>query len=117
MRDALAKELQKLPEVTLSVGSGEPTAAVLSQRKLQGFLVDGTIQRLTAQLAGGGAQIDCDLKAFVATYPGKSIKMMTTEGASLQAGASERESAKRECIQAAAEAIREDVGKYLKTVQ
>jgi hypothetical protein len=53
----------------------------------------------------------------VATYPGKSIKMMTTEGASLQASTSERESAKRDCIQAAAEAIRDDVDKYLKTVQ
>jgi len=117
VREALAKELQKLSDVTLSVGSGEPSAAALSQRKLQGFIVDGTIQRLTATLGGGGVQIDCDLKAYVATFPGKSIKMMTTEGASLQAGASERESGKRDCIQAAAEAIREDVEKYLKTVQ
>jgi hypothetical protein len=117
VRDALARELQKLPGVTLNVGGGEPSAAVLSQKKLQGFMVDGTIQRLTATLSGGGSQIDCDLKAFVATYPGKSIKMMTTEGASLQAGASERESAKRDCINAAAEAIRDDVDKYLKTVE
>jgi len=117
VRDALARELQKLPQVTLSIGPGEPSAAALQQRKLQGFMVDGTIQRLSATMSGGGAQIDCDLKAFVATYPGKSIKMMTTEGASLQAGASERESAKRDCINAAAEAIREDVQKYLKTVE
>jgi len=116
VRDALARELQKLPGVTLNIGA-DPSASALSQRKLQGFLVDGTIQRLSATLAGGGSQIDCDLKAFVATYPGKSIKMMTTEGASLQAGASERESAKRDCINAAAEAIREDVDKYLKTVE
>ena len=117
VRDALAKELQKLPGVTLTVGVGEPTAAMLSQRKLQGYIVDGTITRLSATLAGGSSQIDCDLKAFVATYPGKSIKMMTTEGASLQASASERESAKRDCIAAAAESIRDDVGKYLKTVE
>lgn len=116
VREALQRELQKLPGVTLNIG-GEPSAAALAQRKLQGFMVDGTIQRLSATLAGGGSQIDCDLKAFVATYPGKSIKMMTTEGASLQAGASERESAKRDCINAAAEAIREDVDKYLKTVE
>jgi hypothetical protein len=117
VRDALARELQKLPQVTLSIGAGEPSASALQQRKLQGFMVDGTIQRLSAVMSGGGAQIDCDLKAFVATYPGKSIKMMTTEGASLQAGASERESAKRDCINAAAEAIRDDVEKYLKTVE
>ncbi len=117
LRQVLAKELQKLPQVAVSSGGVEPTAAALNQRKLQGFIVDGTIQRLTAQLGGGGTQIDCDLKAQVMTFPGNSLKMMTTAGASLQAGASEGESAKRDCIQAAAEAIRDDVGKYLKTVQ
>ena len=117
IRAALAKELQKLPEVTLMAGNGDPSAQVLSQRNLQGFIVDGTIQRLSSTMAGGQAQIDCDLKAFVATYPAKSLKMMTTEGASLQVGAGERESAKKDCIEAAAEAIRDDVGKYLKTVQ
>jgi hypothetical protein len=117
VRQALAKELQKLPQVAVSNLGPEPSAQALIQRKLQGFIVDGTIQRLSASLAGGGATIDCDLKAQVLTFPGNSLKMMTTAGASLQAGASERESAKRDCIQAAAEAIRDDVGKYLKTVQ
>ncbi len=117
VRGAIIRELSKLPTVTLSVGSGEPSDAQLQQRKLQGYMVDGTIQRLSASMAGGGSQIDCDLKAFVATYPGKSIKMMTTEGASLTAGASERESGKRDCVQAAAEASRDDVEKYLKTLQ
>jgi hypothetical protein len=106
--------------VTLSVGGGgEPSAQALQQKHLEGLLVDGTIQRLSSSPAGGAAQIDCDLKAFVASYPGKSIKMMTTEGASLQAGsgAGEGESAKRDCLSAAVEAVRDDVGKYLKTLQ
>jgi hypothetical protein len=117
VRGAIVRELSKLPIVTLSIGGGDPSDAQLQQRKLQGYMVDGTIQRLTATLAGGGSQIDCDLKAFVATYPGKSIKMMTTGGASLQAGASERESGKADCVQAAAEVIRDDVEKYLKSLQ
>jgi len=119
VRSALAKELQKLPEVTLSVGGGEPNQATLNAKHLQGFVVDGTIQRLSSSSMGGQQQIDCDLKAFVATYPGKSIKMMTTEGASLQTGSgpSEESSGKRDCLLAAVEAVREDVGKFLKTVQ
>jgi hypothetical protein len=119
VRQALAKELQKLPAVTLSIGGGDPSAHVLAQKRLEGLIVDGTIQRLAASPAGGAQQIDCDLKAFVATYPGKSIKMMTTEGASLQAGSgpSESESAKRDCLGAAVEALRDDVGKYLRTLQ
>ena len=121
VREALARELSKLPQVTLSVAgaSGDPSAQALSSKHLDGYLVDGTIQRLSAAPAGGAQQIDCDLKAFVATYPGKSIKMMTTEGASLQAGSGpgESESAKRDCLGAAVEAVREDVGKYLRTLQ
>lgn len=118
VRQALAKELQKLPEVTLSVG-GEPTAQVLASKKLRGYVVDGTIERLSASPMGAQQQIDCDLKAFVATYPDKSIKMMTTEGASLQTGAGQTEetAAKKDCLVAAVEAVREDVGKFLKTLQ
>jgi len=118
IRAALTKELLKLPEVTLSVG-GEATQSALSALHLQGYIVDGTVQRLSAQSMGGQQQIDCDLKAFVATYPGKSIKMMTTEGASLQTGSgpSEEMSGKKDCLMAAVEAVREDVGKFLKTVE
>jgi hypothetical protein len=115
VRSALVRELQKLPSVTLSIEGGEPTPKMLQSRRMQGFVVDGTIQRLNAS----GSQIDCDLKAFIATYPGKSIKMMTTEGASLQAGSDSAggEEAKRDCLVATAEAVREDVGKFLRTLE
>jgi hypothetical protein len=118
VRSALAKELQKLPDVTLSVGGGDPSAQALASKHLHGLYVDGVIERLSSSHAGGQQQVDCDLKAFVATYPDKSIKMMTTEGASLQTGSgpSEEISAKKDCLLAAVEAVREDVGKYLKTL-
>ncbi|HEY2746546.1 MAG TPA: HEAT repeat domain-containing protein [Polyangia bacterium] len=121
VRDALAKELQKLPTVTLTVagGAGAPSKSVLASKHLQGFVVDGTIQRLSATPAGGQQTIDCDLKAFVATFPDRSIKMMTQEGASLQTGTgpSEESSGKRDCLVAAAEAVRDDVDKFLRTQQ
>jgi hypothetical protein len=120
VRTTLTKELQKLPDVTLSVaGGGEPSAQVLSQKKLQGYLVDLNIARLSVSPSGGSQQVDCDLKAIVQTYPGRSIKMMTTEGASLQTGSgpSEEQSAKKDCLSAAVEAVREDVGKFLKTLE
>jgi hypothetical protein len=120
VRDALAKELQKLPTVTLAVGGGgQPSRAILASKHLQGFVVDGTIQRLSATPAGGQQTIDCDLKAFVATFPERSIKMMTQEGASLQTGSgpSEESSGKRDCLVAAIEAVRDDVDKFLRTQQ
>jgi hypothetical protein len=112
VHDALERELGKLPAVTLSVPGGALSAAAPTGKKLEGFIVDGSIQRLTASPSG---QIDCDLKAFVATYPGKAIKMMTSAGASFQGAPSEGESNKRDCLVAAVEAVRDDVGKFLQT--
>ena len=120
VREQLARELSKLPAVTLSVGGGSsPSAQLLTQNHLRGYYVDGNIQRLSSSTQGGQSQIDCDLKAFVATYPDKSIKMMATEGASLQGGGGPGDelSAKKDCLAAAVEAVREDVGKFLRTLE
>jgi hypothetical protein len=120
VREALAKELQSVSSVTLSVsGGGQPSRSLLASKHLQGFIVDGTIQRLSATPAGGQQTIDCDLKAFVATFPERSIKAMTQEGASLQtgSGASEADSGKRDCLVAAAGAVKDDVEKFLRTQQ
>ena len=116
VREALIQELPKLPAVTLSTGAGgEPNERLLASKKLQGYIVDGSIQRLTA----GGGQVECDIKAYVATYPGKSIKMMTQAGATvgIGSGPAQELSGKRDCLQAAAEAIRDDVGKFLRTLE
>src|SRR3954465_11459145 len=41
VRDALAKELQKLPTVTLAVsGSGKPSRDILASKHMQGFVAD-----------------------------------------------------------------------------
>lgn len=118
VRESLVKELRKLPGVTLDVGGSDaPAASLLSSKKLDAYIVDGSIQRLSVSNAGGQATIDCDVKAYVATYPQKSIKVMTSAGASLQTGLSGVESGKRECLAAASEALREDVGKFLTTLR
>jgi hypothetical protein len=72
----------------------------LSSRHLSGFMIDVNVQKLSATPGAGGQTIDCDLKAVVATFPDKSIKMMTQEGASLTAGSgpSEADSGKRDCL-------------------
>jgi hypothetical protein len=117
VREGLQRELQKLPTVTLSLPGGTPSASMLASKHLQGFVVDGNIQRLSATPSGGQVQIDCDLKALVATYPERSIRMMTTEGASLQTGTNpnDQNGGKRDCINAAIEAVRDDVSKFLQT--
>ncbi len=113
--DGLTGELKKVPKVALNA-DGETVSG--GGHRLQGFLVDGTIERLSATRQGAEFQVDCDIKAFVATLPDKSIKVITTEGASLRARdlPGEVENAKRECLLAASEAVREDVGKFLHTL-
>ncbi len=107
VRGALARELARIPGVTMLEGNAA------TGKHGRSFVVDGSVQRLT----GGGGQVDCDIKAWVATNPDKAIKMLTTEGASLSASGAEVEGAKRECLKAAAEAIKEDVGKFLRTIK
>jgi hypothetical protein len=118
VREALAKELQKLPAVTLSVAGagGAPSKSVLASHHLQAFVVDGTIERLAATGSGMQRQIDCDVKAYVGTWPEVAIRSMVTEGASLQVGSgpSEEMSGKRDCLNAVVEAIRDDVGNFLR---
>jgi hypothetical protein len=116
VKQGLVRELAKLPGVTVG---GDTTQQALAQKKLEGYIVDGQIVRLAVTPGGGTVQIDCDLKAYVATYPGRAIKMMTTEGASLETGggASAAETGKRDCLNAAIEAVRDDVGKFLQTLR
>ena len=121
VREALARELQKVSSVTLSVsGGGEPSRSLLASRHLQGFIVDGSIQRLSATPAGGQQNIDCDLKAFVATFPDRSIKAMTQEGASLQTGSGAVGGRQRQARLPGAprpRRFKDDVEKFLRTQQ
>ena len=120
-RRSLIERLNKIGPVTLAIENldGDPNASQLGQKHLAGLLVDGNISNLSAKEAGGQMQIDCDVKGYVATYPGKAIRTMVTESGSIQTGMSagaELES-KRDCLGAIAEALGDDVEKYLKTVE
>lgn len=117
VRDALTGQVSTLPGVTTSLGGATASARVLAARRLQGYIVDGTIERLTSRPLGGHLAVDCDLKVFVATYPDMTIKMLTTEGASLEvpAGSRNENDAKHDCLTAAAEAVREDVSRFLQS--
>jgi hypothetical protein len=117
VREALAKELQKMPDVKLA-GNDRPKRvhAKLSRRS---FFVDGSIQRLSTSRAGGRQQIDCELRAFVATWPERAIKVMVNQGAAVETGSEPAQEAtgQRECLLAAADAVREAIEGYLHTVK
>lgn len=114
IQDALARELGKLPVVTLTLSSADQRG--FAKTGLQGFYIDGNITRLDDVLAAGGSETSCDVKVMVARWPTKSIIMWTNAGASLESGSRPRdkEGARRDCLEASAGQLAEDLGRFFK---
>ena len=114
IHDALARELGKLQVVTLTQPAGDPKA--FPKTGLQGFFIDGNITRLDDVPAGGSTETSCDVKVMVARWPSKSIILWTNAGASLQSGTrpQDKVSARKDCLEASAGQLAEDLGKFFK---
>ena len=115
IRDALARELGKLPVVTLSLGNNDPKA--FGKSGLMGFYIDGNITRLDDLPASGSSETSCDVKVMVARWPTKAIILWTNAGASLQSGSRPRdkENARHDCLEASAGQLSEDLSKFFKS--
>jgi hypothetical protein len=104
-RAELVRALGKLPGV--QVGGTQ-------QRGQAGYYVDGNIVRLTTEPQGSHADLSCDLKLLVASYPQKSILMMTDGGATVQIGTgpSDEQRGTHDCLEAAVQGVMENVQTY-----
>jgi hypothetical protein len=114
LHDALARELGKLPVVTMSLAPADQKN--FARSGMVGFYIDGNITRLDDVPAGGASETSCDVRVMVARWPSKSIILWTNAGASLGSGPRPRdkENARNDCLQASAEQLAEDLGKFLK---
>jgi hypothetical protein len=115
LRAALKRELAKLTGVTFTLESGEEKTFGRSGRL--GFLIDGNVTRLDDGVVGGGVEINCDVKVMVARWPSKSIILWTNAGAAVQGGSREREkeSARRDCLEASAGQLGEDLARFFQS--
>jgi HEAT repeats len=115
LRGALRRELAKLGGVTFSLESGEEKSFGKSGRL--GFLIDGNVSRLDDGMVGEVVEINCDVKVMVARWPSKSIILWTSAGAAVQGGAREQEkaSARRDCLEASAGQLGEDLAKFFQS--
>jgi hypothetical protein len=113
IHDALARELGKLQTVTMTLAPADQKAF---PKTMLGFFIDGNITRLDDMPAGGSSETSCDVKVMVARWPSKSIVSWTNAGASLQSGSRPRdkEDARRECLEASAGQLAEELGKFFK---
>jgi HEAT repeats len=112
VHDTLQAELGKLPMVTLTqTGDAGKTAGGGSA-----FWIDGNVTRLDDVTSAGASETSCGVRVMVARWPSKSIISWTSAEASVQAGLRprDRENARRECLEATAAQLAEDLGKFLK---
>ena len=114
IQDALARELGKLPAVTLTLSPADQHD--FPKTGLLGFFIDGNITRLEEVSATGGSETSCDVKVMVARWPTKSIISWTNAGASVQSGSrpSDKVGARRDCLDASAGQLAEDLGVFFK---
>jgi len=112
--DALGKELGKLSFVTLSISAADQHN--FAKSGMQGFFIDGNITRLDDANGPSGPETNCDVKVMIARWPSKSIVSWTNAGATVQSGARPRdkENARRECLDAAAVQLAEDMSRFFK---
>ena len=112
IHDTLQTELGKLPVITLT----PPAAADAGKPGASAFWIDGNVTRLDDVAAAGGSETSCGVRVMVARWPSKSIISWTSAEASVQSGARprDRENARRECLEATAAQLAEDLAKFLK---
>ena len=114
LHEALSRELGKMPIVTLTLNPADQHN--FGKTGMSGFYIDGNITRLEDTSGGGGSETSCDVKVMVARWPQKSIIMWTNAGASVQSGSRPRdkENARKECLEASARGLSEDLVNFLK---
>ena len=80
------------------------------------FWIDGNVTRLDDVAATGASETSCGVRVMVARWPSKSIISWTSAEASVQSGLRprDRENARRECLEATAAQLAEDLAKFLK---
>jgi HEAT repeat protein len=112
VHDTLQAELGKLPIITLT----QPAAEVGKAAASNAFWIDGNVTRLDDIAASGASETSCGVRVMVARWPSKSIISWTSAEASVQSGPRprDRENARRECLEATAAQLAEDLAKFFK---
>jgi hypothetical protein len=74
------------------------------------------VTRLDDTATSGASETSCGVRVMVARWPSKSIISWTSAEASVQSGLRprDRENARRECLEATAAQLAEDLAKFLK---
>jgi len=84
MSEVLMRELQKEQGIVTYWAGRRPSATDLRKRRVKGFILDGSIISLSRKSAGGVMEVSCKIKVTLSTYPGNSMRVFITRGASMR---------------------------------
>lgn len=84
---------------------GAPSKQALAAKNVAGFYVDGTLDKLVVKTTGSGSTVTCKISMLLAEFPSKSMFGFLNGGATVTAGASQRDQdlAAQDCVQAVVE--------------
>jgi hypothetical protein len=84
---------------------GAPSKAALAAKNVAGFYVDGTLDKLAVKTSGSGSTVTCKISMLLAEFPSKSMFGFLNGGATVTAGASQRDQdlAAQDCVTAVVE--------------
>jgi hypothetical protein len=122
LKEALLKEFSRADGVTTRWPGRSPSAEDLRRRRMRGFVLSGSLQRLDRRRNGPDLKVSCNLKVSLATYPGNSIKALYDGETSLEVSSRRRWEDLRELVYrdlftgAAAEVRHKIVQGYLSTL-
>jgi HEAT repeat protein len=92
-------------EMAITWPGGDPKRGDLDRKGVAGFYVDGTLNELSAKVAGSASTVSCKISMLLASYPEKSVFGFLSGGASVQASAKESDIAlaRQDCVSAVVE--------------
>ena len=92
-------------KLTTSWPGGTPSKAALAAKNVMGFYVDGTLLALAVKTSGSSSTVTCKISMLLAEFPSKSMFGFLNGGATVTAGASQRDQdlAAQDCVSAVVE--------------
>lgn len=114
MNEVLLRELDKEQNIVTYWAGRTPTARDLKKRRIKGFILDGSILKLSRTRKGGVTEVTCKIKVTLSTFPGNSMRVFITRAASMrvpdQAFKPSRQSAQnRDVLEGALVAAKQDL--------
>jgi predicted transcriptional regulator len=114
LRSTLRKSLGELRYTGVVEGPEEKN---LGKGGRPTFIVDGNVLKLEERDTGSFVETSCEVKVLIARWPSRSVILWTSAGAAVQGGKRDldRESAKRDCLEASAGQLADSLVGYFKS--